>query len=601
MKRVLFIVILVVFASISFAGVKPFVDAYFSTSLVQNVDDKYLREHYGPYRFGQQYGDNRWYLRDSRLSFIFGLGVREENLFGSIDFYMNSFLDGSTMLDINSGVVGYSDEVFTVKGFFKNRAIKFRNSPSEMFFSYLPSLQLFSSTFSRAHWFVPYFLYPIEFIDGSVEIFSTAREDTTNLVYGGKDYYGMYVSYFDGIIDIEGYFAKNIYGSIGDFQNSAFFNRLTTGNFGGLKIGGAGNVGIGDVYIGALYREMTTNNLGYLMKTSDYRWYHLSPYSGSNNYTYSLPYVASLPTSYAFIGGYISFDIVDLAYLGLEGGVIRDLIYIGTNRTEIGSIYAVVGLMFKGIEGMKVEVSSLAVLPENTSNITVLGIDFKSYTYYNISIITDEDEIKTLLKLSLRDSKIEKPSKSVTTVVGIGNVGYLGGDVSIDLLGYINNSSVWDSVISLSTNILYSDLRLYTGYRLSSLFDSKTRKSIGDNLWLKVGGRSFVQVGNVNVGNVGENVFLTPYIGIWYQIPKVDSYITISYGWYGMTSVNDLDLGRNLEAVVVMYNGAKDFSSGLVMPDNLASTIYSDGKMINTGEYKLAVEPTIRFDMYIRY
>ncbi|MCX8029708.1 MAG: hypothetical protein N2712_06930 [Brevinematales bacterium] len=231
----------------------------------------------------------------------------------------------------------------------------------------------------------------------------------------------------------------------------------------------------------------------------------------------------------------------------------------------------------------------------------MVGIDFKSYTYYNISIITDEDEVKTLLKLSLRDNKLEKPSKSVTTVVGIGNVGYLGGDVSIDLLGYINNSSIWDSVISLSTNILYSDLRLYTGYRLSSLFDSKTRREIGDNLWLKVGGRSFVQVGNVNVGNVGENVFLTPYIGIWYQIPKVDSYITISYGWYGMISVNDLDLGRGLEAIVIMYNGAKDFSSGLIMPDNISSTVYSDGKMLNTGEYKLAVEPAIRFDMYIKY
>ncbi len=95
MKRFLVSIVLVVSVVwFGFAGVKPFVDAYFSTSLFQNVDDQYLREHYGPYKYGEQYGDNRWYLRDSRLSFIFGLGVKEENLFGSVDFYVNSFLDG---------------------------------------------------------------------------------------------------------------------------------------------------------------------------------------------------------------------------------------------------------------------------------------------------------------------------------------------------------------------------------------------------------------------------------------------------------------------------------------------------------------------------
>lgn len=600
-------VILVVFGGVSSAGVKPFVEAYFSTSLFQNVDDKYLREHYGPYRYGEQYGDNRWYLRDSRLSFIFGLGVKGEGLFGSVDFYVNSFLDGSTFLDINSGVVGYSDDILTVKGFFKSRAVKFRNSPSEMFFSYLPSFQLFSSTFSRGHWFIPYFLYPLEFIDGSVEVFSTAREDTTNLVYNGKDYYGVYVSYFDGLIDIEGYFARNIYDSIGIMHNVAFGNLFVSGNFGGARVGGAGNIGFGDIYFGVIYREMTTNNLGYLMKTSDYRWYYIAVYS-SNKAFCTFPYVRMIPPnsttpylttpSYTFLGGYFALDLPGVVYIGTEGGILKEVVF-SPDRKEVNNIYFAGGVLYRGGEGLKLEFSSTGIIPETTSNVMLLEANVKTSVYSTFPLISEEDEIKCLAKVGLRDMKVGEPSVVVTSLVGVGNVGYIGGDVSLDVLGYINNNSSVSNQIS--TNILYSDLRLYFGYRLSSLFGAKARREIGDNFWLKVGGRGFVQVGNVNVGNVGENTILTPYVGLWYQIPRVDSYVVLSYGWYGMMGVNDLDLGRNLEAVVIMYNGGKDFLSGLMFSDNIASTLYSDGKYVNTGEYKLAVEPVVRFDMYIKY
>lgn len=601
MKRFLVSIVLVVSVVwFGFAGVKPFVDAYFSTSLFQNVDDQYLREHYGPYKYGEQYGDNRWYLRDSRLSFIFGLGVKEENLFGSVDFYVNSFLDGSTYLDINSGLVGYSDDVLTIKGFFKARSIKF-GSPSDMFFSFLPSLPLFSSSFSRAHWFVPYFLNPIEFIDGSVEIFSTARSDTTNLVYSGKDYYGIYGGYFDGIIDFEGYFAKNIYGSVGELNNSIHFSSLNllNGNYGGARLGVAGNVGFGDIYIGGVYRETTTNTLSIYMKNSDYRVLFFIPSSGSNNVLYSLPYFDFVPSSYTFLGGYVKFDMTDFMYVGVEGGVISRNVYIGTNKSSYQDIYSVGGVLFKGIEGIKVELDGMVVIPDNKSNLSVLGVELKLAGNYE-SLMLEGDEFRGLLKVGFRSTKVDEPKYDLGTVVGIGNIGYVFDNVSVDLLGYLNNNSLSTTLIE-STNLLFSDIRLYVGYNLSSLFDKKTKKEIGDNLWLKVGGRGVVQVGNVNVGNVGENTILTPYVGIWYQIPKVDSYIVLSYGWYGMTGVNDLDLGRGLESVVIMYNGAKDFSSGLMLSDNMASTVYSDGRYINTGEYKLSVEPVIRFDMYIRY
>lgn len=600
MKRFLVSIVLVVSVVwFGFAGVKPFVDAYFSTSLFQNVDDQYLREHYGPYKYGEQYGDNRWYLRDSRLSFIFGLGVKEENLFGSVDFYVNSFLDGSTYLDINSGLVGYSDDVLTIKGFFKARSIKF-GSPSDMFFSFLPSLPLFSSSFSRAHWFVPYFLNPIEFIDGSVEIFSTARSDTTNLVYSGKDYYGIYGGYFDGIIDFEGYFAKNIYGSISNLNNSSIFSTFVNGNYGGARLGVSGNVGFGDIYIGGVYRETTTNTLSIYMKNSDYRVLFFVPsFGSSNNVLYSLPYFDFVPSSYTFLGGYVKFDMTDFMYVGVEGGVISKNVYIGTSKSSYQDIYSVGGVLFKGIEGIKVELDGMVVIPDNKSNLSVLGVELKLAGNYE-SLMLEGDEFRGLLKVGFRSTKVEEPKYDLGTVVGIGNIGYVFDNVSVDLLGYLNNNSLSTTLIE-STNLLFSDMRLYVGYNLSSLFDKKTRKDIGDNLWLKVGGRGVVQVGNVNVGNVGENTILTPYVGIWYQIPKVDSYIVLSYGWYGMTGVNDLDLGRGLESVVIMYNGAKDFSSGLVLSDNMASTVYSDGRYVNTGEYKLAVEPVIRFDMYIRY
>ncbi len=601
MRKFFVLMFLLSFVFTSFAAVKPFVDAYFSTSLFQNVDDNYLRGHYGPYRYGFQYGDNRWYLRDSRLSFIFGLGVKEENLFGSIDFYANSFLDGSTYLDINSGLVGYSDDIFTVKGFFKSRSVRMKLS-SEMFFDFLPSLPLYSSSFSRGHWFVPYFLYPIEFLDGSVEIFSTCKKDVTNLVLGGKDYYGIYASYFDGFVDVEGYIAKNIYDSVGNLHNATLLNNMMSGNYGGARVGGAMNIGVGDLYLGALYRELTTNTLSPYSKGSDYRFHFIMSvaFGSSNTYFYNLPLIVDFNVqSYQFIGGYGSFDMSDLLYFSVEGGVVFKKAYIGTNKRNYQDIYFTGGLLFKGVEGTKVEVSGVGVLPDSKSNVSILGGDLKLFTYYELPLITKNDEVKVLAKLGVRDMKVNDPVYIVTSIVGVGNIGYLGDVVSIDVLGYANNSSVYRTM--LSTNLFYSDLRVYFGYNLSSLLSKNLRKEIGDNLWLKVGGRGVVQVGNVNVGNVGENTILTPYVGLWYSIPKVNSYIVLSYGWYGMTSVNDLDLGRGLESVVIMYNGARDFSSGLMMADNFASTLYSDGRYVNTGEYKLAVEPVIRFDLYIRY
>ncbi|MFN4245775.1 MAG: hypothetical protein ACK4F9_06500 [Brevinematia bacterium] len=605
MKRFFILIFFLSFVFASFAGVKPFVDAYFSTSLFQNVDDIYLREHYGPYKYGFQYGDNRWYLRDSRLSFIFGVNVKEENLFGSVDFYANSFLDGSTYLDINSGLVGYSDEEFTVKGFFKSRSVRMK-LPSEVFFDFLPSLSLFSSSFSRGHWFVPYFLYPIEFIDGSVEIFSTTKEDVTNLVFGGRDYYGIYASYFNGLVDVEGYFAKNIYDSVGVLQNASLLNNMMTGNYGGIRLGGAGSVGFGDAYLGVLYRELTTNSLSPYSKGSDYRFYFLLPMTSSmgssNNYIYTLPLIVDFNvSSYNFVGGYATFDMTDFLYVGLEGGMIFKKTYIGTNKYDYQDIYFTGGVLFKGIEGAKFEVSGVGVIPNSDSNISILGGDVKLFTYYEVPLITESDEVKTLFKLGLRDMKVEEPKYIVTSIVGIGNVGYVGGNFSLDVLGYANNSSFYSSIMSLSTNLFYSDVRVYFGYNLSSLFSKKVVKEIGNDLWLKLGGRGVVQVGNVNLGNVGENTILTPYVAIWYSIPKVNSYIILSYGWYGMTSINDLDIGRGLESTIIMYNGGRDFSSGLIMADNFASTLYSDGRSINTGEYKLAVEPVIRFDVYIRY
>lgn len=607
MKRVLGLLVLIVFASISFAGVKPFVDAYFSTSLFQNVDDKYLREHYGPYKYGEQYGDNRWYLRDSRLSFIFGLGVKEENLFGSVDFYVNSFLDGSTYLDINSGVVGYSDKIFTVKGFFKNRGIKIRNLPSEVFFNFLPSLSLYSSSFSKAHWFVPYFAYPIEFLDGSVEYFSTVNEDTTNLIYNGRDYYGVYASYFDGIIDLEGYFAKNIYDSIGNLDNSSNFSGFATGNYGGARVGIGTGLEVGDLYVGTLYKQMTTNTLAPYAKEFDYRYLLYLPLFASTNTGISNTYVVSLPIllegscSYSLLGGYLAFDMTDLLFVNLEGGMFIKTKYVGTGKADTSDIYAVGGVVFKGIEGLKVELSGVGILTSVKSNLGILGGDFKLMTYYYVPLITDKDEVKTLVKVGIRDIKIEDPKYLATSIVGVGNVGYKGGSISVDILGYANNTVAYSDIVNYSTNLFYGDLRTYVGYNIASLLDKKTQKEVGEDLWIKIGGRGVVQVGNVNVGNIGENTILTPYVGIWYSIPKVNSYIILSYGWYGVMSINDIDLGRGLESTLIMYNGARDWSSGLMMSDNMGSTMYSDGSWINTGEYKLAVEPVIRLDIYIKY
>jgi len=230
MRKLLVLIFVLVIGTFSFAAVKPYIDAYFSTSLFQNVNDPYLMEHFGPYQYGYQYGDNRIYLRDTRLSFIFGLGVKQEDLFGSVELYANSFINGYTMLDINDGQVGYMNDTLTVEGFFKSRVIRMRNVPSEMFFNFMPSLNLFSSTFSKGHWFMPYFVYPVEFLDGSVEIFTTANEDTTNLIKSGKDYYGIYGSYYDGLIDVEGYFARNIYDSVGSLENFSNIISLPTGN-----------------------------------------------------------------------------------------------------------------------------------------------------------------------------------------------------------------------------------------------------------------------------------------------------------------------------------------------------------------------------------
>ncbi|MEN2998609.1 MAG: hypothetical protein ABDH28_06210 [Brevinematia bacterium] len=608
MRKGLVLIFLVLCVNISFAGVKPFVEAYFSTSLFQNVDDKYLREHYGPYKYGQQYGDNRIYLRDSRLSFIFGLGVKEEGLFGSVDFYGNSFLDGSTLLDINSAEVGYSDDVFTVKGFFKSRSIKMRNLPSEVFFNFLPSLQMFSSTFGRAHWFVPYFLYPVEFLDGSVEAFSTADEDVTNLVLGGRDYYGIYASYFDGVFDVEGYFSKNIYDSIGNLENASSLSNLMTGNYSGARLGVAGNLGIGDLYIGAAYKQMTTNTLAPYVKESDYRYSLFLTVASGANTGLSNTCIVSLPamligeySSYSLLGGYLAFDMTEFLYVNVEGGLFMKTTYIGTNKVEGRDIYAVGGLVFKGVEGLKVEISGVGLLTENKSNLSILGGDLKTMSYYYISLFSPEDEVKTLAKVGVRNMEVLEPRHIATSIVGVGNVGYKAESILVDILGYANNTVVYNSSVALATNLLYSDLRLYVGYNLVSLLDKKIRKEVGDDLWIKVGGRGVVQVGNVNVGNVGENTTITPYVGLWYRIPKVDSYIVLSYGWYGAMDVNDLDLGRGLESVLIMYNGGRDWSRGLVVSDNMGSTLYSDGRYINTGEYKLSVEPVIRFDLYIRY
>ncbi|MGC8766995.1 MAG: hypothetical protein ACP5QP_04775 [Brevinematia bacterium] len=605
MKRFFVVLFFMVSSLIAFGAVKPFVDAYFSTSLFQNVDSMYLREHYGPYNYGYQYGDNRIYLRDSRLSFIFGLGVKEENLFGSVDLYVNSFIDASTYLDINSAIVGYSDETFTVEGFFKSRAIRMRNLPSEVFFNFMPSLQLFSSSFSRGHWFVPYFLYPIEFLDGSVEVLSTAMDDTTNLVLSGRDYYGIYGSYFDGIIDIEGYFAKNIYDSTTNLQNAKLFGNLSTGNYGAVRIGGAGNIGIGDVYIGGVYKSSTSNTLYPYSKDPYYRFFFYLPMipllGSSNTYYYSIPIYlnSSFGKSFNMFGGYLSFDMSDFVFISGEGGILGVTTYVGTNKFEDQNIYVDGGIVFKGLEGSKVELSGVLVSPSK-SNLSMMGLDIKGAFNYFVSLFTDQDELKTLIKIGVRDMKIAEPLSLVTSLVGLGNVGYRAGDISVDLLGYANNNSISYSYssVSLFTNLFYSDVRLYIGYNIASIIKSK---DLGKDLWLKIGGRSVVQVGNVNWGNVGENTILTPYIGIWYTIPNVNSYISISYGWYGMTSVNDLDLGRGLESTLIMYNGGDIWNGGLIMADNLASTVYSDGKLINTGEYKLAVEPVVRFDMYIRY
>lgn len=606
MRKFFILVFLVAFSVVSFGAVKPYIDAYFSTSLFQNVNDPYLKEHYGPYNYGYQYGDNRIYLRDSRLSFIFGLGVKDNNLFGSVDLYINSFLDISTYLDINSAIVGYSDDVLTLEGFFKSRAVRMRNLPSEVFFNFMPSLQLFSSTFSRGHWFVPYFLYPVEFLDGSVETISTAMDDTTNLVLSGRDYYGIYGSYFDGVIDIEGYFAKNIYDSTTNLQNIKFAGSLGTGNYGGVRLGGAGNIGLGDIYIGGVYKLSTTNTFYPYSKDPYYRFPFYIPISSllgsSNTYYFSLPlyFPVSYAQSYTMVGGYVSFDMTDFLYASIEGGVLNVTTYVSNNKFEDKNVYANGGVVFKGIEGNKIELSGVYISPSTESNLSMVGVDVKGFFDYIFPLITDEDELKTLVKIGFRDMKFDEPLSIVTSIVGLGNIGYRAGDVSVDLLGYANNNSIYYSYTfsEMSTNLFYSDVRLYVGYNIASLIKSR---DLGKDLWLKVGGRGVVQIGNVNWGNVGENTILTPYIGLWYTIPKVNSYIVLSYGWYGMTSVNDLDLGRGLESTLIMYNGGDIWNNGLLMSDNLASTLYSDGKLINTGEYKLAVEPVIRFDMYIRY
>jgi hypothetical protein len=227
----------------------------------------------------------------------------------------------------------------------------------------------------------------------------------------------------------------------------------------------------------------------------------------------------------------------------------------------------------------------------------MLGGDVKGFLNYYVPLVTDEDELKVLFKVGLRNTKVISTKLDNTSIIGVGNVGYNMGNISIDLLGYVNynNISLSDYLV---TNFTFGDVRLYIGYNIASLIKSK---ELGNDLWVKVGGRGVVQTGSVNVGNVGENTILTPYVGIWYTIPKVNSYIVISYGWYGATSARDVDLGRGLESTVIMYNGLRNWSAGLATSDNMGYIALPDGKIVNLGEYKLATEPTIRFDLYIKY
>ncbi len=604
----LFVLVLALFVSgVSFGAVKSYIDAYFSTSIFQNVDDPYLRTHFGPYQYGYQYGDNRIYLRDARLSFIWGLGVKQKGLFGGVELYANTFVNGYTMIDINDGQIGYMDDVFTFVGFFKSRAIRMRNIPSEMFFNFMPSLNFFSSTFSKAHWFMPYFVYPVEFIDGSVEVFSTASEDTTNLVKFGKDYYGIYGSYYDGIIDIEGFFAKNIYDSIGSFDNfSNSVSSIPTGNYGGIKLGVASSVGIGNIFVGAIYKDATSNTYLPYFKESDYRFglpTHISYNDTDEMVSYTV--YSYLPLSYLFVpmvsynlvGGYLAFDMEEFIYLNAEGGIIRQVEYGTSTNITYNNIYVNGGILFKAIEGSKYEVSFVMIVPDNETNISLMGGDLKGYLNYYLPLLTDEDELKVLFKVGLRNVSISATELVNSSIVGVANVGYDLGDFSVDLLGYLNKND-FSIGNSISTNFTFGDVRLYVGYNIASLIRSK---ELGKDLWLKVGGRGVVQTGNVNVGNVGESTIITPYIGIWYTIPKVDSYIVISYGWYGATSARDIDLGRGLESTVIMYNGLRNWSGGLATSDNMGYVVLPDGKIVNLGEYKLATEPTIRFDLYIKY
>jgi hypothetical protein len=608
MRKLLVLIFVLVIGTFSFAAVKPYIDAYFSTSLFQNVNDLYLKEHFGPYQYGYQYGDNRIYLRDTRLSFIFGLGVKQEDLFGSVELYANSFINGYTMLDINDGQVGYMDDTLTVEGFFKSRVIRMRNVPSEMFFNFMPSLNLFSSTFSKGHWFMPYFVYPVEFLDGSVEIFTTADEDTTNLIKSGKDYYGIYGSYYDGLIDVEGYFARNIYDSVGSLENFSNIISLPTGNYGGVKIGGAGNIGIGDVFVGVIYKESTSNTYLPYVKESDYRlgipigFYYSDTNAGVSYDVFSylpISYGVIPSVSYNLIGGYLAFDMENFLYFNAEGGILRQVQFSASTNLTYNNIYANGGVVFKGIEGSKYEVSGVIVIPDNETNISMLGGDVKGFLNYYVPLVTDEDELKVLFKVGLRNTKtiIISTKLDNTSIIGVGNVGYNMGNISIDLLGYVNynNISLSDYLV---TNFTFGDVRLYIGYNIAPLIKNK---ELGNDLWIKIGGRGVVQTGSVNVGNVGENTILTPYVGIWYTIPKVNSYIVISYGWYGATSTRDVDLGRGLESTIIMYNGLRNWSAGLATSDNIGYIALPDGKVVNLGEYKLATEPTIRFDLYIKY
>ncbi len=574
MKKIfVFSLVFLVFVSYSaFGAIKPSLFANFSTGFFQNIDDPYLRQKVGPFRFGEQFGDNRIYLGESAFSALLNLNFKEKGILGNANFYMNKYYHGGVILDVNNLLLGYEDEETSIKGFFKARTFRFKNIPSDNLYDLLPSIDILSATYNRSIIAYPYYAYPLVYADGTIVNLPTLDTDTTNLGLFGKDYYGIYASYYNGFVEVESYFAKNIYGNtlfIATIQNT--LSNYLDGNFYGAKVGGAFGLGFGDLHLGGMYRAIVGRSFGYFVG-DDYRS-GMVFFSAPANY---LVLMAGTNHRFEQYAGYLSFIINEFLSFNVDGGIAN--YYNG--QDVFNTPYGALSFIFDGVEGLKLEVVGVGQLASKSNDLNVIGLELKGNGGFLVPLLTEDDTLYFAFKAGARNYKSQDYDS--TSVVGLLSATYTLGDFDLSLFGYGNNTSWW-SVIQ--TNVFYGDFRLYVGYDLGSF--GKDLKGMK----VKVGTATFAQIGFVNED---KQIYPTPYVGFWYDIPKANTLIVLSYGYFGATREFDVDFGRGLESEILLYNGGDTWNNGLGFTDFVS---YSTN---NIGLYKLSVQPTIRFDLYIK-